>query len=626
MSRASLIFLGWLILGQVFGQVDTILDIDSILILGKPLRTETTGTSVISLDLAKPEYLPVNSIAQLAGESGALFIKSYGLGSLATTSFRGANAGQTLVLWNGLPLQSPTLGQLDFSLLPANFVDEVSINTGGSSTLWGSGAVAGSIMLKNSTSKEDLIRIKSEVGSFSRLNQNLEFSLGSVNLRSTTRVTFQRAQNNFSYKAFPGAVAKELENASYNNQGIMQSLNLEMGSNRNLDLHFWWQKTNRQIPPLLTQLSSQAKQIDNARRLAVIYRSIHLKSKDEFKLAFFNEENKFEDPDIDLSSRNLFSTVLLDYEREWFYKNWFRFSLGSTQSFTSANTPAYDSRISEFQGALFATAYTKVNRLEILASIRKQWTRDQNVPVNPSASFEYQFSSLISLKGKISKDYRLPTLNDRYWIPGGNEDLNAEEGWSEEVGFSLHSDPSKMSWKYEITGYNRIIRNWILWARTEGQSFFSPQNITRVWSRGVENNFTFRYNMNSNWEFNLKLTGNILRSTNEVSILNPDIAEGEQLIYTPEHTGLIKALLAYKNMTVAYSYIFTGGYSGINAEVPAYDLGSLDLNGLIHLKKQKLQWYLRIDNLWNENYQVIENRPMPGRNFLLGFQVEFKKE
>jgi len=71
------------------------------------------------------------------------------LGSIATSAIRGASAGHTVVVWNGLALQSPMLGLLDLSMLPSGLVDEVSIQYGGQSTLWGSGAIGGVIHLNN---------------------------------------------------------------------------------------------------------------------------------------------------------------------------------------------------------------------------------------------------------------------------------------------------------------------------------------------------------------------------------------------------------------------------------------------------------------------------------------------
>ena len=55
----------------------------------------------------------------------------------------------TQLLWNGIPLNSLSTGQVDLGLFPTSLFSEIKLNSGGNSTLSGSGAVAGSIQLNN---------------------------------------------------------------------------------------------------------------------------------------------------------------------------------------------------------------------------------------------------------------------------------------------------------------------------------------------------------------------------------------------------------------------------------------------------------------------------------------------
>ena len=111
----------------------------------------------------------------------------------------------------------------------------------------------------------------------------------------------------------------------------------------------------------------------------------------------------------------------------------------------------------------------------------------------PSLGIEGRLAAPLLLKAKISRNYRLPTLNDRFWEPGGNENLLAEQGWSEELGLHTYGGENKHTWSYSITGFNRLIDNWILWSIAEGTSFWAANNITRVWSRGVEQRIRYSF-------------------------------------------------------------------------------------------------------------------------------------
>src|SRR5690606_13900615 len=89
------------------------------------------------------------NVAELVSEQSPVFIKSYGYNSLSTLSFRGASAAQSLVLWNGVPVNNPALGVADLSLLPVFFSDQIAIAYGGSSALLGNGNVGGALLLDN---------------------------------------------------------------------------------------------------------------------------------------------------------------------------------------------------------------------------------------------------------------------------------------------------------------------------------------------------------------------------------------------------------------------------------------------------------------------------------------------
>lgn len=93
--------------------------------------TDITGLRYFHIDSGK---LSENSSGTLSGillEHTSLSVKSYGSGGITTASFRGAGPSHTQVLWNGIDINSPMLGQVDFSLMPNIFLDEVTIYNGG---------------------------------------------------------------------------------------------------------------------------------------------------------------------------------------------------------------------------------------------------------------------------------------------------------------------------------------------------------------------------------------------------------------------------------------------------------------------------------------------------------------
>ena len=70
------------------------------------------------------------SLSELLSENTSVFIKDHGRGALATASFRGTAASHTRVTWNGININSPMAGMVDFSLIPVWIIDGLDLKHG----------------------------------------------------------------------------------------------------------------------------------------------------------------------------------------------------------------------------------------------------------------------------------------------------------------------------------------------------------------------------------------------------------------------------------------------------------------------------------------------------------------
>ena len=108
------------------------LRLDTITIIGKrPFKDIGTTKTVLDTHILRESI--TNSLADILSQNTSIFIKSYGRGTMATASFRGTSPSHTQVLWNGMNINSPMMGQVDFSLIPSYFVDDMSLWHGASS-------------------------------------------------------------------------------------------------------------------------------------------------------------------------------------------------------------------------------------------------------------------------------------------------------------------------------------------------------------------------------------------------------------------------------------------------------------------------------------------------------------
>lgn len=577
--------------------------IDTIEVSAPSLRTSFFGGK-------EQQLVQSGNVADALQESSAVFLKSYGPGSLTTSSIRGAGASHTLVLWNNLPIQNPFLGLLDLSLLDTWAVDEVKLQKGGNSAMWGSGAIGGTISMLQKNQNQDQVRFENDftTASFGRLQEKAKLSLGLDNLRLITSLSTLRAKNNFPYHLSNG----ELRNQS-NAQQVQTNLNQDfyysLNQKNEVSLHYWRSWAKRQNPPTTVQNKSEAYQIDKADRFSAQWKRLSDSNRLVVNIGYFVESLDYFDPLIKTESLTDFTTFVADINNEVNVGSCRTLSYGFSQYNTHVASPSnYAFSVSESRSAVFIRYRYKWFQF----SGRQEFVDDRFLPFLPSTALELPLNKVVLLKAKISRNYRLPTLNDRYWQNAGNPDLLPESGWSQEAGLHYKTDGLYFS----LSGFNRIVNNWIQWTILDGNNLFKPYNLNKVLSRGLELEAAYEVKA-------IRLIGqyNLLRSTNTKAVIYPKIQVGDQLFYTPMHTGLLSIQLNYQKYQLSYQQRFVSASLGLNENLNAYTTGDLMVNASFKWIKLRIG----ILNMWNTQYRVIERRPMPGRNYEIGLNINIKK-
>src|SRR5581483_616634 len=101
---------------------------------------------VVSGDEARAR--DAESIAELLGSAaGAQSFTLGPIGQQASLFVRGADSNQTLVLWNGIPLDDPFFGGFNFAFLPTAALARVELVPGPFSALYGSSAIGGVVQV-----------------------------------------------------------------------------------------------------------------------------------------------------------------------------------------------------------------------------------------------------------------------------------------------------------------------------------------------------------------------------------------------------------------------------------------------------------------------------------------------
>ncbi|MCR9099517.1 MAG: TonB-dependent receptor [bacterium] len=606
----------------ILAQPDTAVILPAAEITTSPLRANFTGSQEQRWDSTDINRYAGHYLTDLLEREGGIFIKNYGGGSIATTSIRGGSAGHTAVTWNGLPLQSPMLGQLDFSLLPLAFVDAVNLQRGGGSAAWGSGAIGGTVGLRNTPLSYRGIEAGAQtvLGSFGFQDHQARARYRGEQWAFNTRLFRRSANNDFGYQLDSGE-ERQQTHADFRQQGIMQEVYWQPRPDRQLAVFAWWQTSDRNIPPLTTQTRSEALQLDTFLRTALHYQQLSKRGVFNARLGWFREAIDYRDDATLLRALSHFHTLMAEVEQQWALSADTELQAGLFYNWATAAADGYRGERPEQQrAAAFASLRKEWDALRVQLSLRKELVDDHWVPIVPALGANGPITSNLSWQAKISRNYRIPTLNDLYWLPGGNPDLLPEIGWSAEGGLTWR----KGVWSYSMTGFHRRIEDWIMWGITEGQNFWSANNLTEVWSRGLEQRLSCSF-ATGEWQWEGQVGYDYIRSTNEIAIQQPQLSEGEQLAYTPEHLGFARVTVSKDALQFTYQHRLTSAVQTLNdTELPGYHLGFAQLQYELDWQKFTLQAFGRADNLWDASYRIVDRRPMPGRSFQLGINLFFK--
>lgn len=117
---------------------------DTVFIRAQRLDFATIGRVVREMPSGDNDQL-LTSVMQDAG----VFFKQYGVTGSSTISRRGADANQTQINWNGLPINNPMLGMSDFNTLMSWGCGEMFLVEGGNSAVVGSGSMGGTLFMRN---------------------------------------------------------------------------------------------------------------------------------------------------------------------------------------------------------------------------------------------------------------------------------------------------------------------------------------------------------------------------------------------------------------------------------------------------------------------------------------------
>ncbi|NLL27466.1 MAG: TonB-dependent receptor plug domain-containing protein [Bacteroidales bacterium] len=665
MNKRILIYVFLLLLANIAfsqGIRDSIFQIKTVEVRASRIfKKEDAGMKETKMDsLVMLEKINL-SLSELLSENTPIFIKSHGRGALASASFRGTAASHTQVTWNGININNPMAGMVDFSLIPVYIIDDLNLKHGTSSIADQSGGLGGSINISNKPdwSKKFSLKYLQGIGSYSTFDEFISIGGGNKKFQIKTRAYHNYSKNDYTFinrgianiDPNTGEITNPLDtndNAAFKKYGLLQELYYNLNSKNIFSVKYWGQWADRTIPratsyegPDNSNLNNQ-KDIDH--KIVADWNFYGKKSKTSFcsgyakKLLDYTLENHVPGvglvPAIYSVSKQQSVLNNISYEHNINEKLSFElkgdFNFHDVSSRDSVKKTGYEKKRNEFSG-FFSIRKNFFDRVNANFMLRQDLIEKDLTPIVPFLGVAWRMfkKADLFLKGNIARNFHSPSLNDLYWQPGGNENLQPEKGFSSEIGIEFYKDIKKHSLQTEITAYRSDINNWIIWIPSY-KGYWEPKNIKRVLSQGIEFDVTLKGSIS---KINYQLSGNYAY-TKSINYGDPivwgDESYGKQLVYIPLHSGNLLINLKYKGFYItyqhnSYSERFTTSSNDVSRRdwLYPYFMNDVIIGKEFNAKKIKISTEFKVYNILNETYHSILYRPMPKRNYMLLVMFNF---
>lgn len=580
----------------------------------------------------KIENYSSQSLDNILRDYAGININTYGYGGMCNAAIRGGNSYHTAILWNGVNLQDPLNGGFNISLFPLFFANDIKVLKGGSSALFGSGAVGGSIHLSNQMifNKGIEVELLSSLGSFANYQFGSSIKYSNSKISSVFKVYKKTANNDFPFvnTEIYGSPTVKQQNAKQNQLGILQENIILVNKHQKINTALWYQHNNQQIPMQMNAYISAASQENKSLRGQIGWKyfnknhSLHFRNSVLFSSLLYNDGIA-----VIEALHHSFSNIS-EAEYNLKVRKLDDLKIGLINTFEKSNSDQLktilDENPQQNRTAIFLS-YKALFRKNIFATanIRKEYVEDRFTPFTFSSGVNWNVFKILDFNFNISKNYRTPTFNDLFWSDGmakGNPFLKDESSVSEEFGIKFKDKTNFIT--FSVNAYSTKFKSLIQWVAENG--IWTPINKKAVWARGIETSISLNKKF-GDFDFNLNGIFVLSRSTIVQKTDNEsDEVLNKQLILSPQREGSINFNLAYKTISAEYITKYVGQRFTTSDNlnfIDAYVLSDVLLKKNFNFKNQRVALMFRLNNIWNKTYVSMPSYAMPLCNYELSMRI-----
>ena len=639
--------------------------------LSPPDTTEVLDASVVTAFRQPDKIIPAQalqgeqleklsalSVADAIRYFSGVQIKDYGgIGGLKTINVRSMGSQHVGVFYDGIQLGNAQNGQIDLGKYSLENMESVTLYNGQKSTAVQSAkdyASASAVYLQTRTpqfsgNRRTHLKATLAGGSFGTVNPSVlwEQKLGErVSNSLNAEFLYTTGKYKFTYRKLDG-----YDTTAVRQNGDVRALRVEEGLFGRLDdghwrLKFYFYDSERGYPGAFvreepgkfrhedrqwdTDFFTQGsffKKWGNYRLNASFkyaYDYLHYLSDPRLDVSTMYVDNRYKQQEAYLSvaqSYDLFSWWDVDLAADWQFNtldaDLVNFVYPSRNTVLAALSTSMRWTHLKLQGSLLYTFVDdQAREAGAAAEHRSEWT--------PTAVLQYiPFRGKnLSFRAFYKRIFRMPTLNDLYYTFIGNKYLKPEFTTQYNVGLTWDKSWARGIFKKvgaTLDAYYNVVENKIIATPASNQFQWTMVNLGLVKIRGIDAAVTTSLALGP-VTADLRATYTYQKAQD---FTDPDSPwYGGQIPYIPWHSGSFTAAFSYGRWNLNYSFIYTGERYESVANIPEnhaqpWYTSDLSLASSFALGSHELRSTLEVNNIFNQQYEVVQCYPMPGTNFRL---------
>lgn len=582
------------------GRAEQPLDETVITATRTPEKVEQLSASITIIDRAAIERRAAADAGDLlAQHAGMEIARNGGPGQLASLFTRGTNSDHTLILIDGVRINPGTAGGAALQNIATDTIERIEVVKGPRSTLWGSDAIGGVVNIFTRASAANGFNVGLASGRYG--TRSLHADGGQV-FGTRGRVGFSVGRNESDGFA---PLTSSRDDRGFRDTSINLSGEWSPNETVSVEARGWRSFGNTEYLDFFATPVSQ--DFDN-QALSVAAR-LRPNTASDYRLGLLQMVDQILQRDADDFVRTRRST--LDLQGNWRLPNDLRLTAGAMLSRENTKAlsfgTAFDVDTNLRQGYLQGQYDRGRHRLALAGGLGRHPAFGSHATWN--AEYGVQMFDRTRLSFTAGTAFKAPDSTDRFGF-GGNPDLDPERSRQFEISVrqSLGDRQS-----LQVSAFRNDVDDLINYVITDFVTFDGRnQNIDRARIEGIE--LSYRA-LGETWSMNLGATFN-----------NPrDRVSGDQLLRRARRTATLSATKTLPRWELSADARWVGERPDFGFPQPvqlaAYTLVDVQA-GFAVTPQWKLQ--LRLDNAFDERYEMVSGYRTPGRGLTLATRYRFR--